>query len=90
MKVEKTEDLSLVILDKFIIQALAVMGNEIPRTEAIKTNSDNGAKGGVNDTTDDRGDDRDQDGDQDGVNKCSAGMKNWRQSLQKPTIVNKE
>ena len=74
MKVEKTEDLSLVILDKFIIQALAVMGNEIPRTEAIKTNSDNGAKGGVNDTTDDRGDDRDRDGE----NKCSAGMKNWR------------
>ena len=70
MKVEKTEDLSLVILDKFIIQALAVMGNEIPRTETIETNSDNGAKGGVNDTTDDRGDDRDQDGDQDGVNKC--------------------
>ena len=86
MKVEKTEDLSLVILDKFIIQALAVMGNEIPRTETIETNDDNGAKGGVNDTTDDRGDDRDRDGE----NKCSAGMKNWRQSLQKPTIVNKE
>ena len=30
------------------------------------------------------------DRDRDGENKCSAGMKNWRQSLQKPTIVNKE
>ena len=73
---------SQVLLDKFIIQALAVMGNEIPRTETIETNDDNGTKGGVNDTTDDR--------DRDGENKCSAGMKNWRQSLQKPTIVNKE
>ena len=76
MKVEKTEDLNLVILDKFIIQTWAVVGNEIPRTEAIKTDADNGTKGGVEDTADDRGDDRDRYG----ANKYLAEMKNGRQS----------
>ena len=52
------------------------MGNEIPRTEAIKTDADNGTKGGVEDTTDDRGDDRDRYG----ANKYLAEMKNGRQS----------
>ena len=59
------------------------MGNEIPRTEAIKTDDDNGTKGGVEDTTDDRGDDRDRYG----ANKYLAEMKNGRQSLQKPSKV---
>ena len=51
---------SLILLDKFIIQDQAVMGNEIPRTETIKTDSDNGTEGGMEDTADDRGDDRDR------------------------------
>ena len=59
------------------------MGNEIPRTEAIKTDADNGTKGGVEDTTNDSGDDRDRYG----ANKYLAEMKNGRQSLQKPSKV---
>ena len=52
------------------------MGNEIPRTEAIKTDADNGTKGGVEDTANDRGDDRDRYD----ANKWSAETKNGRQS----------
>ena len=62
------------------------MGNKIPRTETIETNDDNGTKGGVEDTADDRGNDRVRYGE----NKCFAGMRIRRQSLQKPSIVNKE
>ena len=36
------------------------MGNEIPRTETIEEDDDNGTKGGVKDTANDRGDDRDR------------------------------
>ena len=62
------------------------MGNKIPRTETIEMNDDNGTKGGVDDTADDRDNDRDRYGE----NKCLAGMRNGRQSLQKPSVVNKE
>ena len=62
------------------------MGNEIPRTETIETDDDNGTKGGVEDAADNRGNDRDRYGE----NKCFTGMRNRCQSLQKPSVVNKE
>ena len=65
-----------ILLDKFIIQDQAVVGNEIPRTETIETDDDSGTKGGMEDTADDRGDDRDRYG----ANKWLAETKNGRQS----------
>ena len=62
------------------------MGNEISRTEIIEANDDNGTGGGVDDTANDRGNDRDRYGE----DKCFTGMRNRCQSLQKPSVVNKE
>ena len=45
-------------MDKFMIQAQAVMGNEISKTEIIKVTDDNDAGGGVNDAANDRDNDR--------------------------------
>ena len=70
------ENFCKLILEKFVIQTWAVVGNEIPRTETIKTNNDNGAKGGMKDTAGDRGHDRDRYD----ANKWSAETKNGRQS----------
>ena len=69
-----------------MIQAQAVMGNEISRTEIIEVNDDNGTGGGVDDAANDRDNDRDRYGE----DKCVTGMRNRRQSLQKPSVVNKE
>ena len=43
-----------------MIQAQAVMGNEISKTEIIGVTDDNDAVGGVNDAADDRDNDRDR------------------------------
>ena len=48
------------ILGKFMIQAQAVMGNEISKTEIIEVTDDNDAGGGVNDAANDRDNDRDR------------------------------
>ena len=65
-----------------MIQAQAVMGNEISKTEIIEVTDDNDTRGGVNDAANDR--DRYEE------DKWVTGMRNRRQSLQKPSVVTKE